>query len=162
MLEHSAENEQGHIASTAMMDRLQDEGALTTDGEAVELEMTAHVGASTEFKGILRYDGTIRIDGKVDGEIHTEGVLLIGRTAVIRATVRARSIVSCGTIIGNVVATEKIALLEPAVLKGSVTTPLLSMETGVRFRGSLAVPEAGEEEETLHHVPAMKAVAGAN
>lgn len=156
------EQEQGHGAGAALVDRLQDDGALTSGDGAVEQEMTAHVGANTEFKGILRYDGTIRIDGKVDGEIHTEGVLLIGRTAVIRATVRARSIVSCGTIIGNVVATEKITLLEPAILKGSVTTPLLSMETGVRFRGSLEVPEPGEEDTTLHTMPALKAVAGAN
>ncbi len=162
MLEHTAENEQGHIASTAMMDRLQDEGALTTGGEGVEQEMTAHVGASTEFKGILRYDGTIRIDGKVEGEIHTEGVLLIGRTAVIRATVRARSIVSCGTIIGNVAATEKIALLEPAVLQGSVRTPLLSMETGVRFRGSLEVPEHGDESSSLYNVSVREVAEVAN
>ncbi len=162
MFERTDEHEQGHVAGTALMDRLQDDGTIPTGGEAVEQELTAHVGATTEFKGILRYDGTIRIDGKVDGEIHTEGVLLIGRTAVIRATVRAKSIVSCGTIIGNVVATEKIALLEPAVLKGSVTTPLLSMETGVRFRGSLEVPEPGEEEAILHAVPAIRAVSGAN
>lgn len=148
MFERSDEQEQG---TAALVDRLQDEGALTSGGGAVEQELTAHVGASTEFKGILCYDGTIRIDGKVEGEIHTEGVLLIGRTAVIRAKVRAKSIVSCGTIIGNVAATEKIALLEPAVLQGSVTTPLLSMETGVRFRGSLEVPAPGVEDTALRN-----------
>jgi cytoskeletal protein CcmA (bactofilin family) len=111
---------------------------------------------------VIRFDGTVRIDGKVEGEIHTEGVLLIGRTAVICATVRARSIVSCGTIVGNVAATEKIALLEPAVLQGSVTTPLLSMETGVRFRGSLEVPEAGEESSSLHNVSVREVVEVAN
>lgn len=152
-------DDQHQVAGTALIDRLQDASALPTDGEQ---EMTAHVGANTEFKGILHYDGTIRIDGKVDGEIQTEGVLLIGRTAVIRATVRARSIVSCGTIIGNVVATEKISLLETAFLKGSVTTPLLSMETGVRFRGTLQVADPGEEGETLETLPKMKAVAGAD
>lgn len=155
-------DEQNHDAGRALMDRLQDGRALTMGGEMVEQDMTAHVGASTEFRGVLRFDGTIRIDGKVDGEIHTEGVLLIGRTAVIRATVRARSIVSCGTVIGDMAATEKIALLEPAILKGSVRTPLLSMETGVRFMGSLEVPEPAEEVEALHHAPAIKAVAGAH
>lgn len=162
MFEWIDEHEQGHVVGTALVDRLQDNGAISTGGEAVEQDMTAHVGANTEFKGILRYDGTIRIDGKVEGEIHTDGMLLIGRTAIIRATVRARSIVSCGTIIGNVAATEKIALLAPAVLKGSVTTPLLSVEEGVRFQGNLEVPEPGEEEANLHQVPAMKAVASGN
>lgn len=152
MVERTNGQEAECVSSTALMDRLQGEGAPAEGGEAAAPEMTAHVGINTEFKGILHYDGTIRIDGKVDGEIHTEGVLLIGRTAVIRATVRARSIVSCGTIIGNVTATEKIALLEPAVLRGSVTTPLLSMETGVRFRGSLEVAEGGEDQPQLEAV----------
>jgi len=145
-------DDQHHGAGTALMDRLQDGSALTMGGETVEQEMTAHVGASTEFRGVLRFDGTIRIDGKVDGEIHTEGVLLIGRSAVIRATVRARSIVSCGTVIGDVAATEKIALLEPAILKGSVRTPLLSMEAGVRFMGSLEVTEEGDKQPALQSV----------
>lgn len=162
MFERTNGQEQDRIATAELMDRLQDEGAPTEGGEAAAPDMTAHVGINTEFKGILHYDGTIRIDGKVDGEIHTEGVLLIGRTAVIRATVHAKSIVSCGTIIGNVTATERIALLEPAVLRGSVTTPLLSMETGVRFMGSLEVPEPGEEVAALDDAPEIKAVAGVN
>lgn len=152
MFERTNGQEQDRVATAELMDRLQGEGASTEGGEAAAPDMTAHVGISTEFKGILHYDGTIRIDGKVDGEIHTEGVLLIGRTAVIRATVHAKSIVSCGTIIGNVTATEKIALLEPAVLRGSVTTPLLSMETGVRFRGSMDVAEGGEDQPLLQAV----------
>lgn len=160
MFERADEQNQG--TGTSVMDRLRDETALTMGGETVDREMTAHVGVGTEFRGVLRFDGTIRIDGKVDGEIHTEGVLLIGRTAVIRATVRAKSIVSCGTVIGDMAATEKIALLEPAILKGSVTTPLLSMETGVRFMGSLEVPEPAEEVTALEDAPAVKAAAGAN
>ncbi len=155
-------DQQNLDAGRALMDRLQDGRAVTMGEEPVEQDMTAHVGATTEFRGVLRFDGTIRIDGKVDGEIHTEGVLLIGRTAVIQATVRARSIVSCGHVTGDVVATEKIALLEPAILKGSVRTPLLSMETGVRFMGSLEVPEPVEETAALQHVPGIKAVAGAH
>ena len=118
-------------------------------GEEAAREMTALVGANTEFKGVIHYNGTVRIDGRIEGEIHTEGVLLIGKEAVIRATVSAGTIVSCGKIIGDVTATEKISLLAPAVLQGSVTTPLLSMEEGVRFRGSLMVPEAGEEDRAL-------------
>jgi cytoskeletal protein CcmA (bactofilin family) len=152
MFERTNGQEQGRVETAALMDRLQGGGAATEGGEAAGPELTAHVGINTEFKGILHYDGTIRIDGKVDGEIHTEGVLLIGRSAVIRATVHARSIVSCGTIIGNVAATEKIALLEPAVLRGSVATPLLSMETGVSFRGSLEVADGGKDEPMVQAI----------
>lgn len=131
-------------------------------GEEAAREMTALVGVNTEFRGVIHYNGTVRIDGRVEGEIHTEGVLLIGKDAVIRATVSAGTIVSCGTIIGDVTATEKISLLMPAVLQGSIKTPLLSMEAGVRFRGTLEVPEAGEEEKILQNVTDREVAVVAN
>jgi len=163
MFERTGDQEQGggQGTSAALLDRMSQEVASLL-GESAAQDITAIVGTHTEFEGILHYNGTIRIDGKVEGEIHTDGVLLIGKDAVINARIRARSIVSCGRIAGDVVATEKIALLAPACLKGSVTTPVLSMEEGVCFKGSLEIPEPGEEETTFHRMPAMKAVAGAN
>jgi cytoskeletal protein CcmA (bactofilin family) len=161
MFEWTDEQEQERGTTTAVVDRLQDEGTLTSGGGAVEQEMTAHVGASTEFKGILCYDGTIRIDGKVEGEIHTEGVLLVGRDAVIRARVSAGTIVSCGRIIGDVTATEKISLLASAILKGSVKTPQLSLEEGARLIGTTDMPEDEAENSNILGVKDEEEVARA-
>lgn len=127
-----------------------------------EPDMTALVGANTEFRGIIQYHGTVRIDGKVEGEIRTDGVLLIGKDAVIRATVSAGVIVCCGNIFGDVTATEAITLLAPAVLRGCVTTPLLSMEEGVQFLGRLAVNQDGGGEQALGGVPDQRVVEVAN
>jgi len=163
MFERTGDQEQGNGQRTgaALLDRMSQEVASLL-GESVAQDMSAIVGANTEFRGIIHYNGTVRIDGRVEGEIRTDGVLLIGKDAVIRATVSAGSIVSCGKIFGDVTATEKITLLAPACLKGSVKTPLLSMEEGVRFKGSLEVTETDGEVSTIHSVPAMKAAAGGN
>lgn len=48
-------------------------------------DVSAFVGKGVEFKGTITYNGTVRIDGLLDGEIHTEGVLLVGEEAVITA-----------------------------------------------------------------------------
>lgn len=163
MFERTGDQEQGNGQgpSAALLDRMSQEVASLL-GESAAQDMTALVGVNTEFRGIIHYNGTVRIDGRIEGEIHTDGVLLIGKDAVIRATVSAGSIVSCGRIFGDVTATESVKLIAPAVLKGSVTTPQLSMEEGVCFRGSLEVTLGGEEDPVLGSVPEMKAVAGAN
>ncbi|MEP6936022.1 MAG: polymer-forming cytoskeletal protein, partial [Nitrospirota bacterium] len=44
-------------------------------------DVSAFVGTGVEFKGTISYSGTVRIDGYLDGEIHTDGVLLIGEEA---------------------------------------------------------------------------------
>jgi cytoskeletal protein CcmA (bactofilin family) len=89
-----------------------------------------------EFKGILNFDGTVRIDGVVTGAIHTKGMLIVGEHAVIDGDVSAGVIVSGGRIHGNVTAREKIKFTSTAALAGTVKTPLLAVEEGVRLKGN--------------------------
>ena len=100
-------------------------------------DVNAFIGKGVEFKGNINYNGTIRIDGKMEGEVSTEGCFLIGAEAVVTAKVTAGTIICKGTIIGEVVAKEKVRLRAPAVLEGTLTTPMLSMEEGVRFNGTV-------------------------
>ena len=93
-------------------------------------DVIAFIRKGVTFKGTITYDGTVRIDGTMDGEIQTDGVLLVGEEAVIMAKVSAGTIISKGKMTGDFVARTKISLLCPAVLTGSVKTPLLSMEEG--------------------------------
>ena len=98
-------------------------------------DVSAFVGEGVEFKGVINYQGTVRIDGQLEGEIHTDGILIVGQSAVIDAKVEAGTIICQGRIIGDIIAREKIQLMAPAVLNGSVKTPSLSMEEGVLFNG---------------------------
>lgn len=107
--------------------------------------VVAFVGKGVEFKGTISYSGTVRIDGLLDGEIHTEGTLLVGEEAVLTAKVSAGTIVCMGKITGDVVAKEKIKLLAPAVLNGGVKTPMISVEDGVLFNGTLEMTQAVRE-----------------
>lgn len=100
-------------------------------------DVNAFVGRGVEFKGTIIYHGTVRIDGTMEGEIQTEGCLLVGDGAVLTARVRAGVVICKGTVTGDIVADDKVQLLAPAVLNGSVATPLLSMEEGVMFNGKV-------------------------
>jgi cytoskeletal protein CcmA (bactofilin family) len=121
-------------------------GAETQSAQQSEEDVIAFVGKGVEFKGVITYDGTVRIDGQLDGEIHTEGTLVVGEEAVITAKVSAGTIVCKGRITGDIVAKEKVRLLAPAVLSGSVKTPMLSMEEGVIFNGSSEMARAEVRE----------------
>ena len=135
--------------------------AATSDGTE---DIIAFVGKGVEFKGVISYSGTVRIDGYLDGEIHTDGVLLIGDEAVIQAKVTAGTIVCKGKITGDIAAKERVKLRAPAVFNGSMKTPVLSMEDGVLFNGGLEMTQGIREGAGLHPVtktpsPAVK-VAG--
>lgn len=130
-------------------------------------DVSAFVGKGVEFKGTITYNGTVRIDGLLDGEIHTEGVLLVGEEAVITAKVTAGTIVCKGKITGDIHAKEKVKLRSPAVVNGGVKTPMLSIEEGVLFNGTLEMVQGVREvqrEATIHpvHVPAQPGIRRVN
>ncbi len=118
-------------------------------------DINAFVGKGVEFKGTITYSGTVRIDGYLDGEIHTDGVVLIGEEAVIQAKITAGTVVCKGKVTGDVVAKECVKLRAPAVINGSVKAPIVSMEDGVLFNGALEMDNGVREfprEASLHSV----------
>ncbi|MFQ5596418.1 MAG: polymer-forming cytoskeletal protein [Nitrospiria bacterium] len=98
-------------------------------------DIAAFIGKGTSFKGIITYDGSIRIDGKVEGEIISQGSLIVGESANIEADVSVSNIVCAGKINGNVQASEKVHLQSTASLSGSLNTPNLVIDQGVTFNG---------------------------
>jgi cytoskeletal protein CcmA (bactofilin family) len=126
------------------------EGASEKPVEGTQ-DISAFVGKGVEFKGTISYSGTVRIDGYLDGEIHTDGVLLIGEDAVLQAKITAGTVVCKGKVTGDIVVKDQVKLRAPAVMIGSVKTPMLSMEDGVLFNGSLEMAQQ-VPQTTLHSV----------
>src|SRR5207245_10679534 len=112
----------------------------TMDGD----ESFTFLGKGAQFKGIIHFEGTIRIDGRLEGEIHTKGTLMVGEHAVIEGDINADIVVCGGQISGNIVAAEKVQLLSTGVVTGTIKTPLLSVEEGVRLHGMCDAEGRGE------------------
>ena len=109
-------------------------------------DIIAFVGEEVTFKGTIRYQGTVRVDGTLEGEIYTDGNLIIGQKAVINARIQAGNITCQGRITGEIEAKTRVQLVSPAVIDGAITTPLLSMDEGVQFNGTCNMPKKGERK----------------
>ena len=105
-----------------------------TDAQHTDEEFTI-LGKDMMFKGILRFEGTVRLDSCIEGEIHTSGTIIVGEHAVIHGAIHAGTLISSGKIKGNVTASQKVYLLKSAVLIGDVHVPSFLMEEGVYFKG---------------------------
>ncbi len=117
-------------------------------GQVGTEEIIAFLGKGTEFKGVLSYEGTVRIDGKIEGEIITKGTLVVGESAVINAEVTVGTFVSGGKITGNINAKDKVQLLAPATVIGTIKTPVLIVEEGVHFDGKCEMLAKEEKKVT--------------
>lgn len=98
-------------------------------------EVVAFLDKGIEFKGVLTFEGTIRVDGKVEGEILSKGTLILGNDSFVKGTINVGSLVSHGKIQGDVVAKNKISLLSGSTLNGNIKTPVLIVEEGALFEG---------------------------
>lgn len=116
-------------------------------------EIIAFLGKGTRFKGVVTYEGTVRIDGHIEGEVISSGTLVVGEGAVIDAEVSVGSLVCGGKITGNIIATEKVQLLAPAQVTGSIKTPVLLIEAGVRFNGQCEMKGEARAEQMMEEEP---------
>ncbi len=102
---------------------------------AEHAEITAFLGKGTEFKGVLSFNGTIRVDGKVEGEVVSKDTLIGGDEAFLQGEVSVGTLILSGKVVGNINAAQKVHLLAPAVIEGNIRTPKLIIEEGVTFDG---------------------------
>ena len=97
------------------------------------------LNSDVEVKGTLKFSGELMFDGKVDGDINSDGTLTLGDNAVVKGTIDVGSVVVRGKITGNIVAKDKIELKAKTELFGDVRASKLVIEEGVTFVGKTEV-----------------------
>jgi cytoskeletal protein CcmA (bactofilin family) len=109
----------------------------------------AHLGKGSRVEGRLTFEGSVQIDGEIDGEIEAQGTVTIGEAAVIHAQISAGSVVVKGKVTGDLLGRKRVELHVPARLQGNITTPSLVIHEGVVFEGHCSmgsVPDAKAEK----------------
>src|SRR5689334_15854722 len=68
------------------------------------------LSSDVEIKGSIKFQKELLIDGKVEGEINSEGVLTIGENADIRGEIKTKAIIVFGKVHGNITVNERCEL----------------------------------------------------
>ncbi|WP_373047600.1 polymer-forming cytoskeletal protein [Vulgatibacter sp.] len=113
-------------------------------------EINAVLGRGSAFEGKLTFEGTVRIEGRFTGEIHTGDTLVVGEGAEVHAEIFAGSVVvSGGQVTGNIHARTIIELEKGARVRGNLETPALKIEKGVIFVGGCKMENLGEAPKNV-------------
>lgn len=97
------------------------------------------MNSDVEVKGNLKFAGELTFDGKLDGEIQSDGTLNLGENAVIKGNLNVNTVVLRGKINGNVTAKDKVDIKSKTELFGDVRAAKLVIEEGVTFVGKTEV-----------------------
>jgi cytoskeletal protein CcmA (bactofilin family) len=102
---------------------------------AVASEGRAYLDKGSKISGKLFFEGPVRIDGQVDGEISANDSVTVGESAVVTAQIRAGAVVIAGKVSGDIVAAKRVEIRTTARVFGNLTTPVLVVHDGALFEG---------------------------
>jgi cytoskeletal protein CcmA (bactofilin family) len=97
------------------------------------------LNSDVEIKGNIKFSGELTLDGKLEGEIQTDGTLQLGDSATINGNITAQAVVVRGKVHGNISAREKIEIKSKAELFGDIRASKLVIEEGVTYVGKTEV-----------------------
>ncbi|HEY0997769.1 MAG TPA: polymer-forming cytoskeletal protein [Gemmatimonadaceae bacterium] len=101
-------------------------------------------------RGELDTEGTVRVDGHVEGRLHRVGVLIVGPAGSVTGDVEAREVVVAGTILGSVQASKRIEVQATAKVRGDVSAGAMQLHEGGVVHGHIAVANAGDAGDAGH------------
>lgn len=96
---------------------------------------SAFLGKGSRVTGKLAFEGAVRIEGQVEGEISAQDTLTIGETAVVNAQINGTSVIVHGRVTGDVTARKRLEIRSPGKVFGNISAPTLIIHEGVIFEG---------------------------
>ncbi len=111
------------------------------------------IGAGTVFEGKLRTPGSIRVDGRVVGEITAAQNVSIGGSGDIEGNVSAKNVTVGGKMKGTILAQEKLVFETRAVIRGDIRASKLVIDEGALFDGKCVMSEAKQTASVVELKP---------
>jgi len=97
------------------------------------------LSSDVEIKGTVKFTNDLVVDGKIEGEISSEGNLTVGENARLKAEIKTSTVVVYGKVHGNIIATDRVELKSSAEVVGDIKAKILCIEAGAIFVGKSTV-----------------------
>jgi len=111
-------------------------------------EISTLIGLGYEVNGEITGKSVIRIDGNVNGNVTTEGGLILGDKGMIIGNVKTTSAIIYGTLSGNVEALQ-LEIKKTGIVNGDINTETLEIELGAQYNGNLKMKQMIKSEEKV-------------
>src|SRR5215467_8745764 len=104
-------------------------------------DLNGFLDRGSSFKGELEFEDTMRIDGRFNGRIVSKNELIVGESANIEGDIHVGRIAISGTVIGKIVADQKVEIHRNGKVYSDIDTPALIIEEGAIFQANCTMGE---------------------
>jgi len=120
-----------------------------TSYEGTRSEEATVISRGVKIEGKLSCSGNIRLDGEVQGDISSQGIVIIGENGGVSGQINADSVTIGGKVTGTIRAKDKVVLEAKANLKGDIITKTLLVEAGAIFNGNSKMGNSGSVSDSV-------------
>ena len=108
-------------------------------------------GPTLRFKGELKAQEDLKVEGRIEGTIHHQQRVVVGAKGEVVATVTAATIDVDGKVQGDMHAKKSVKVSSSAIVRGNIRAPSVSITEGANFNGGVTMePNAGPQGLTTH------------
>ncbi len=106
------------------------------------------IGSNTIIKGDIEIKGTIRIDGRFEGTIKADWIV-VGENGHLKGDAFANGVIAGGTVEGNISTSESVEINSSGKVFGDVQTKKLVIIEGGIFQGRSRMQKDQREEKKV-------------
>ncbi|HEU4454829.1 MAG TPA: polymer-forming cytoskeletal protein [Longimicrobium sp.] len=109
------------------------------------------IGPGMHIVGDIVTDGTVRIEGRIDGTIRAGKAVVVGKEGEVQGEIFTQDAVIGGTVRGSVTAESRLELQATCNIQGQIQarSQHLQLEEGARFNGQIQMLDGGEQPRAL-------------
>ena len=123
----------------------------------VNVPMNTFIGEGFKFEGELTFDGTIRVDGEINGRIKsTNGEIVVGEKAVVEGDLEVGKVVVAGTLRGMIQASSCVEIQKSGRVEGDIVAPVVTIESGALFHGNCSMKNKESKSDKTVELPLKK------
>lgn len=111
-------------------------------------DLNGFLDRGSSFKGELEFEDTMRIDGRFNGKIISKNELIVGESAHIDGDLHVGRIAISGTVVGRIVATQRVEIHRNGKVYSDIDTPSLIIEEGAIFQGNCVMGDKSKGNVT--------------
>lgn len=104
------------------------------------------LGKTAEFTGSIRSEGSIRMDGKGTGDMHSKGDVIIGVDSALEGNIEADNVEISGEVHGNIKASGAFRIFETGILFGDISVSSFVIDEGGVFEGMCHINTRGVKQ----------------
>lgn len=107
------------------------------------------IGVGMKIVGDAETEGTIRVEGRVEGTIRAGKSVVVGRTGEVDGDIITQDAIISGQVTGNITADSRLELQSTCNVTGELRSRRVQLDEGARFNGQMHMDEASKSKSVV-------------